>query len=68
MSIITSNPYVENIEKGEFTCDTNLHHTHEGSIGNLCNEQIKTKYQEVLSGFDFEKVHQAIGNLLNSSE
>lgn len=58
----------ESIDKGEFTSDTDLHHTHEGSIGNLCNEQIKTKYQEVLSGFDFEKVHQAIGNLLNSSE
>src|SRR6187402_8813 len=28
------------IEANQFTYSTELHHTHEGSIGNLCNEQI----------------------------
>lgn len=39
------------IEKGEFNFDTGkgLHHTHEGSIGNLCNEEIKTEMEKVLA-------------------
>ena len=38
------------IEKGEFHFDTSqkLKHTHEGSIGNLCNDQIKKEMQKVL--------------------
>ena len=58
----------ESIEKGTFSCNATVNHTHEGSIGNLCNAQIKAKYQETLKEFDFEKVHQAISNLLKSSD
>jgi argininosuccinate lyase len=39
------------IEKGEFKYDASreLHHTHEGSIGNLCNEEIKEQMNKVAS-------------------
>jgi argininosuccinate lyase len=41
------------IEKGEFHFDhqKGLHHTHEGSIGNLCNAEIAEEFQKVLSKF-----------------
>ena len=31
------------IEAGNFTPNKDIHHTHEGSIGNLCNDRIKAK-------------------------
>ena len=37
---------------------------HEGSIGNLCNEQIAGMMNKALSSFEFEKVHKAINALL----
>ncbi len=42
------------IEKGEFSFDPSmkLHHTHEGSIGNLCNEEIRSEMQKVLGKFN----------------
>ena len=40
------------IEKGEFQFDyRQLHHTHEGSIGNLCNKQIGAEMERVLGKF-----------------
>lgn len=41
------------IEKGEFSFDPSkkLHHTHEGSIGNLCNEEINIEMQKVMNRF-----------------
>ncbi|MDR3309449.1 MAG: argininosuccinate lyase [Tannerella sp.] len=52
------------IEAGRFVPDTNIHHTHEGSIGNLCNDAITALKQEIISRFDFDKVNQAEQNLL----
>jgi argininosuccinate lyase len=52
------------IESGNFTPDKNIAHTHEGSIGNLCNEQIVSYKNEVLSGFNFEKLLESEKNLL----
>lgn len=42
------------IEKDEFNFDSSkgLNHSHEGSIGNLCNEEIKTEMQKVLEKFN----------------
>ncbi|MFT3903175.1 MAG: argininosuccinate lyase [Niabella sp.] len=37
---------------------------HEGSIYNLCNEQVKDMMQDVVQSFGFEKVHQAIDKLV----
>ncbi|MCG2614676.1 argininosuccinate lyase [Terrimonas sp. NA20] len=51
------------IEAGKFTYDTNIQHTHEGSIGNLGTEQVRRQINEVISSFDFEKVHTAIAAL-----
>ncbi|MFO7826846.1 MAG: argininosuccinate lyase [Cyclobacterium sp.] len=45
------------IEKNNFTPGTQVRHTHEGSIGNLCLEEIKQKMQA--SGIDFSKALQA---------
>jgi argininosuccinate lyase len=40
------------INKGEFEYDLQqLHHTHEGSIGNLCNEEISAEMNKVLAKF-----------------
>jgi len=39
-------------------------HTHEGSLGNLCNDMIEKKMEKVMAGFDFVKVEDAIKNLL----
>jgi argininosuccinate lyase len=41
------------IEKGEFSFDykKQLHHVHEGSIGNLCNDEIVKEMQGVLQKF-----------------
>jgi argininosuccinate lyase len=52
------------IEAGSFKPEKDIHHTHEGSIGNLCNEHIKLLMQETLSMFSFEKIDEAEKNLL----
>ncbi|GGE55034.1 argininosuccinate lyase [Pedobacter psychrotolerans] len=54
----------EQIENGTFAPSSQIHHTHEGSIGNLCNEQISAGMQEVLAQFGFEKVNKAIEDLI----
>jgi argininosuccinate lyase len=54
----------ESIDNGTFEPGTAIHHTHEGSIGNLCNEEISGLMTEVLSQFKFEKTHTAIQKLL----
>ena len=52
------------IEAGEFVPNKEVHHTHEGSIGNLCNEEIAKLMQTVLAGFGFEKVEEAEKKLI----
>jgi argininosuccinate lyase len=52
------------IEAGNFKYDTNLLHTHEGSIGNLCTEEIKKQMQKVADSFPFASVRSAIEQLL----
>jgi len=47
------------IEAGRFTPVKEVHHTHPGSIGNLCNDRIAALFQSVLEGFPFEKVEAA---------
>ncbi len=55
----------EAIEKGAYQPDTAVHHTHEGSIGNLCTEQIREKMEKIVNTFDFQKVDKAINQLLH---
>ena len=52
------------IEAGLFRPDKNIHHTHEGSIGNLCNDRIQALMSTVLEGFAFEKAKDAERRLL----
>ncbi len=52
------------IEAGTFHADHNLHHTHEGSIGNLCNDEINALMNNVLKGFNFERMTEAEKKLL----
>jgi argininosuccinate lyase len=53
------------IEAGDFVPDKTIRHTHEGSIGNLCNEPIAVLMQTVLDGFPFDKVNEAENKLIN---
>ncbi len=47
------------IEAGTFRADKHIHHTHEGSIGNLCNDKIEALMQQTIGSFGFEKVEKA---------
>ena len=52
------------IEAGTFVPNKEIHHTHEGSIGNLCNDHIAALMQQTLDGFHFERVTEAEKELL----
>ncbi len=52
------------IADGTFHPNHDLKHTHEGSIGNLCNAQIADEMQKVMAGFGFEKAERAVAALL----
>jgi argininosuccinate lyase len=52
------------IEAGNFKPEKDIHHTHEGSIGNLCNDEIRAYKNEIIGQFNFEHVQRAIDQLL----
>ena len=52
------------IEAGQFTPDKAISHTHEGSIGNLCNDQIRQHMEHLLDEFHFERAQAATDKLL----
>ena len=52
------------IEAGHFSHNKQVHHTHEGSIGNLCNAEISALMQQVVDGFNFSAMEQAEKTLL----
>lgn len=52
------------IEAGNFTTNKRVHHTHEGSIGNLCNDKIHELMEQVWSGFNFARTREAENCLL----
>src|SRR6478609_2175153 len=52
------------IEQGKFNYSTKVNHTHEGSIGNLGNDQIKRMMGDVFAKFEFTQTERAIDNLL----
>lgn len=55
------------IEAGEFVADKQVHHTHEGSIGNLCNTEIAALMQKAVDGFHFERMNAAVDALLQKA-
>jgi argininosuccinate lyase len=52
------------IEAGNFTPNKNIKHTHEGSIGNLCNKEIEELMNSIVEDFHFDKIDKAISSLL----
>ncbi len=52
------------IAEGTFERPANTHYTHEGSIGNLCNDAIREMMEDVLSGFPFDRIDKAVAALL----
>lgn len=54
------------IEAGCFTPNKDIHHTHEGSIGNLCNDEIKKIMDNTWERFGFDRVDTAINKLLRN--
>lgn len=53
------------IEAGTFKANMDIHHTHEGSIGNLCNDQIQALMDGILAEFHFERITEAEQSLLS---
>ena len=54
------------IEAGRFTPCKDIHHTHEGSIGQLCNDRIEQLMAQVIEGFNFERAQTAEKKLLET--
>lgn len=54
----------KSIAEGTFTTDGSVHHTHEGSLGNLSHDAIRNKLQEVWNNFRFEEAAHKIEALL----
>lgn len=52
------------IEAGNFIPHKELHHTHEGSIGNLCTDKIKELMSDTLQQFSFERTFSSIDKLI----
>ncbi|MPM44944.1 Argininosuccinate lyase [bioreactor metagenome] len=53
------------IEAGNFIPDKTVQHTHEGSIGNLCNDEILAYKNNIIGQFGFDKIKHAIDQLLS---
>lgn len=56
------------IESGQFVPDKHICHTHEGSIGNLCNDRITALMENIIEGFNFGRVEEAERALLATGE
>ena len=53
------------IEAGKFVPSKSVNHTHEGSIGNLCNESITAMMRSVIGSFSFERMNEAEKKLIH---
>ncbi len=52
------------IEEGSYTYSTQVSHTHEGSIGNLCTSQIASQMKWVMDKMELSKIENTIHQLL----
>ena len=52
------------IEAGNFRYENSVHHTHEGSIGNLGTSEIKKQMQKVVGLFPFTTVNDSLKKLV----
>lgn len=69
-AVLTGTPFREayrqigrDIEAGTFQAPAGVQHTHEGSIGQLCNTEIRAAFQEVIARFSFKKAEDAVRRL-----
>lgn len=54
----------QDIESNQYNPTKKLHHTHEGSLGNLCTEEIKKMMEKAVTEFNFSKTNEAIEKLI----
>lgn len=57
----------KSIADGTYSHPKEIRHTHEGSIGNLCNAEIREKMDKVIKSFHFEIVDEAYKTLLQET-
>nr|HQH42044.1 argininosuccinate lyase [Bacteroidales bacterium] len=57
----------KSIADGTYKHPENIHHTHEGSMGNLCTEEIRKKMENILESFHFEIIDKAYQCLLQET-
>ncbi|MBN1598406.1 MAG: argininosuccinate lyase [Bacteroidales bacterium] len=55
----------ERIQKGDFSPDKKINHVHAGSIGNLCNNEIKKKFTSAFTFFNRGEIEKSEKELLN---
>ncbi|MFI3299080.1 MAG: argininosuccinate lyase [Rikenellaceae bacterium] len=53
------------IERGDYTPKREVAHTHQGSIGMLCNDSIREMFESVVGEFNFQRYITAENNLVN---
>ncbi|HZB12987.1 MAG TPA: lyase family protein, partial [Chryseolinea sp.] len=53
------------IEQGNYNPSLTVQHTHEGSIGNLCLDDINRLMEQAIAKFNFNNVHEALKKLLD---
>ncbi len=58
----------EKIKNNQYKPDRNIQHTHEGSIGNLCNKQIQQKFERIYTNFNGKLIKEAEEKLLKQTE
>ena len=54
----------KDVESGNYNKPSTLHHTHEGSIGNLCNKDIEKMMEANIALFPFKKIKDALSQLI----
>ncbi len=54
----------ELIESGSYKAKREVNHSHEGSIGNLCTDNIKNLMNKTIQDFGFDKIHRSIKELV----
>lgn len=54
------------INAGTYEPGRDINHTHQGSLGNLCIEQIADKMKTVIEGYEFQQIEAAYSNLLST--
>ena len=55
------------VQDGTFRYEGTPHHTHAGSIGNLCTTEVKAKFEDRLRAFPFGRVSRAVENLIKNA-